>query len=211
MAFSVTDDPPLPEVAHALQRDFVFPTALAAHTRQGARSETLMGSLTELGTTAVQAALAINGGAAVAVLAICGALMSRDTVPLLNYADLTFSTIFFGAGVLVAAVAAALAYVGQLHHFWSSQAVDLSFELPKFTRETECSIEFDRRANRFVGLAAVAMLFSYLLFAAGSWEIFRFADHSFNALQRGEAEITGRADVGPTEHFASTPLKASGK
>ena len=76
-------------------------------------SDALIGSAIEYGVTVVKVAILANGGGAIALLAFLGTLSANGLDP---SAAMGFATalVWFGGGVLVGGLGAAMAYITQL-------------------------------------------------------------------------------------------------
>ncbi|HVH73473.1 MAG TPA: hypothetical protein VM755_01020 [Stellaceae bacterium] len=118
----------------------------------------------------VKLLLAINGGAAIALLAFAGALIARSTVQKQEVILVLGNLSWFAAGVSAAAVAGALAYF--TNFFYAAMAA------LRTARWEEPFIEETRRSNRwkhvalvchFLGVAAAVV--SLGLFLAGLFEV----------------------------------------
>jgi hypothetical protein len=112
------------------------------------------------GQGAIKAALLINGGASVALLAFVGTTMVKDTQNCLSL-PLCFSMLLFVFGVLCAAIASGATYVGGLINSLA-EPVDASNVNEK--RVTKSNLWF----WLFNGVAITLVIVSYILFFIGS-------------------------------------------
>ncbi len=94
-------------------REMIIQTSLVAH--QGYRDEgrSLAEGMISLGASSIQAVLAINGGASVAVLALIGSLASRQSLPPVGFDGVVPALACFGVGTLLSGLAAAFAFLAQ--------------------------------------------------------------------------------------------------
>jgi hypothetical protein len=115
---------------------------------------------------AIKAALLINGGSSVAMLAFIGTLVSRDYLTPVQIAEITKPLIWFAWGVGAAMIAAAAAYFTNLYIAGSSSRKERKYEEP-FLQVTDESARSAKRAEvaRWVGI--IAMVISIACFAAG--------------------------------------------
>ena len=109
-----------------------------------------------LAQTALKAAMLINGGAAVAILAFMGNIWSKGNVT----TGLTECLWFFTGGIITAAFGAGTAYLAQ--H---------GFVLSKYKNE-------QKKAIRWRVASIVLIILSYIIFAFGAW----WAGDTFSSL-----------------------------
>jgi hypothetical protein len=115
---------------------------------------------------AIKAALLINGGSSVAMLAFIGTLVSRDFLSRPQIADITKPLEWFASGVGAAMVAAAAAYFTNLYIAGSSSHKKRNYEQP-FTEATPVSIREAKFGEAFRWVGIVAMIISMGCFAGG--------------------------------------------
>jgi hypothetical protein len=121
------------------------------HKNAHAHSVELFKSVIQAGQSALRTAFLMNGGASVALLAFAGHLASIDPkrVPLVAP-----SLTIFVVGVLVAAIASGVTYLGQW--FYASERAR------------------DRRIGFYLNVAAILLGFgAYVVFAFGMWRGYR--------------------------------------
>lgn len=115
---------------------------------------------------AIKAALLINGGSSVAMLAFIGTLVSRDFLSPAQIAEITKPLMWFAWGVGASMLAAAAAYFTNLYIAGSSSRRERSYETP-FTRDTPDTKRRGRLGEAFRWLGILAMISSMGCFAAG--------------------------------------------
>jgi hypothetical protein len=84
--------------------------ALRVHDRSRKFTETTNEAVVKQGEMAIRAAMLINGGAAVAVLAFIGALVRQDGLTIKQAASVSGGLLWFAGGVAAAVWALALSY-----------------------------------------------------------------------------------------------------
>src|SRR5437016_1671579 len=85
-----------------------------AHDQSHELAKLLNEAATRDAQGAIRILLAINGGAAVALLAFTGGLVARSTVSMANIAETVANLKWFALGVITSAFAAAMAYLTNL-------------------------------------------------------------------------------------------------
>lgn len=140
-----------------------------AFDRQDERFESQIDAAIESGHHAVKAALILNGGACVALLAFLANTMSKapeggDVGRLL--ALMIDSLSFFAAGALLAAVTAGLGYLTNLFAGESAASRSKHFE-PPFIRDTTASKRWGGAYAAFAIATIATAVLSYAAFAAG--------------------------------------------
>lgn len=110
----------------------------------------------EIGRVTMQTVLAINGGAAVAILAFYGqALTSKDAITAGARIGIAASLTWFGAGVLLATSTLIIAYMVQSFWGWAQQGADRKAA--------------ERWAARLHLVAFLLALLSMAAFVGGCW------------------------------------------
>jgi len=137
-----------------------------AHDHVKARELTLMDAATRDATEAIRVALAINGGAAVAVLTFTGAVTYKGGLALGDLKLLLTSLGLFGIGVGCAGVTAALAYFANSLYSASHGATDFTWTHP-YVRANAKSDAYWRWARRTNWAAVVFAALALILFIAG--------------------------------------------
>jgi hypothetical protein len=105
---------------------------------------------------AIKAALLINGGSSVAMLAFIGTLVSRDVLSAAQLTTITRPLLCFGCGVAAAVIAAAAAYFTNLCLAGASTRRARSYDAP-FLQLTPESIRSAKLAEifRWIGIISV--------------------------------------------------------
>jgi hypothetical protein len=115
---------------------------------------------------AMKVTLAINGGAAVAILTFTSAIVYKGGIGLGDVVLLLFSLALFGFGVVAAAMTGALAYFSNSSysggHAWSVK----TFEYP-YVQDTRQSIRHFRLAKITNWIAVIATAFAVIAFIVG--------------------------------------------
>lgn len=115
---------------------------------------------------AIKAAVLINGGSSVAMLAFIGTLVSRYYLTPSQIADITKPLIWFASGVGAAMIAAAASYFANLYIAGSSSRKQPSYDEP-FLRGTPESKRFSRLGEIFRCSGIIAMVISIGCFGGG--------------------------------------------
>ncbi len=109
-------------------------------------------SVISLAQTALKIPILINGGAAIAILALIGNTWSKNSLS----TDLAKSLLFFSFGVLLAAIGTGVSYLTQY----------------RFLQKNEDTI-----THIFRYLVIACIIISYILFMAGSyWSYYTFSN-----------------------------------
>ncbi len=104
--------------------------------------------------TALKVPILINGGAAIAILALVGNIWKENRLTV----DLAGSLLFFSIGVLIAAIGSGAAYLAQL--------------LFLRVRGTEEDKAMESKAEKWQLAAIILVMISYILFMFGAWWAF---------------------------------------
>lgn len=137
-----------------------------AHDRIRAYELKLIEAATRDAQEAIKVALAINGGAAVAILAFTGAIAYRAGVRLDELKYVLIALGCFAVGVVFAAATAACAYFSNsLYSAWHG-AKKLDWKHP-YVHETKHSQRFFRWARRTNWVAVLCAAAALVLFLAG--------------------------------------------
>ena len=121
---------------------------------------------------AIKAALLINGGSSVAMLAFIGTLVSRDVRSAAQLTTITKPLLCFGCGVAASVLAAAAAYFTNLGIGGSSSRKERSYVEP-FLRPTPASIRSARLGEvfRWAGIISVTVSIGCFIWGLASAEI----------------------------------------
>lgn len=149
------------------RHDVNIRAAERAHDRAKEFQLKLIDAATRDAQEAMKVALAINGGAAIAVMALVGAFGSRDIATLIKIADVFDSLFLFAGGVLAAAVTAACAYLSNSCYAASHHHLNKIF-VPPYTYATDKSKLYERLARRFNIVGALFVVIALVAFIAGS-------------------------------------------
>ncbi|MCJ2019963.1 hypothetical protein MKK84_21430 [Methylobacterium sp. E-065] len=134
------------------------------HDRSDRTAASMFPVVASFAVEAQKAAALVNGGSAAAMLAFIGTGRQPVTV------DTIFGLKLFGAGLLVAMVATAFAYLTQYFYLREMQSLSYAFELP-FVRNTPASLRAKRTAGTFHVVGIAAVLLAYGLAVAGLWYV----------------------------------------
>jgi hypothetical protein len=118
------------------------------------------------GEEVLKAALLINGGSSVAMLAFIGTLVSRDVISSAQLAEVTRPLLSFGAGVALSVFASAAAYFTNLHIAGSSGRRQREY-LEPFIRDTPSSKRYASIAEVFRWFCIICALGSIGCFVWG--------------------------------------------
>jgi hypothetical protein len=129
------------------------------------------------GEEAIKAAILINGGSSVAMLAFIGTLDSKDMLSSAELRQVTAPLLSFGSGVGLAVVAGTAAYFTNLMIAGSSSRKQREYEEP-FLRSTPSSRRHWFAGEFFRYIAVIAVLASMLCFG---WGLFR-AEAAFRTI-----------------------------
>jgi hypothetical protein len=127
---------------------------------------------------AIRVLLAINGGAAVAVLAFVGGLKTRGDLSIDQLHLMTKSLRYFVIGTLTAALAAVFAYLTNASYAGEALLRVRTWEYP-FSTPTKVSRYYMIAARVFHGLGIIVGLSGVILFAIGMSK----ANTAINALK----------------------------
>jgi hypothetical protein len=115
---------------------------------------------------AIRAALLINGGAAIAILAFMGAMASKGGVSLIELRGIAKSLYCFTGGVATAAVTAACAYFTNSAYAEARFARDRTWEHP-YLEKTSRSERFFKIGRRFHYAGLALAILSLIAFVVG--------------------------------------------
>lgn len=145
-----------------------------AHDRSKELQFKLIDAATRDAQEAMKVALAINGGAAIAVLAFLGAVASREVWVLVLIRDLFYSLFWFAAGVFSASVTAACAYFSNSLYAASHNNMAQDYKYP-YVHETDQSKRkfklarwFNRAGIGFAMISLIAFVVGAVLVAVGA-------------------------------------------
>jgi hypothetical protein len=138
---------------------------------------------------AIKAAILINGGSSVAMLAFLGSVASKDLLSPAQLAALTRPLLFFGFGVAAAVIGSAMAYFTNLMIAGSSIRKQREYQFP-FLRSTLSSKQHWIWGEVFRWLGIIAVTTSIVLFVAGLFQ----ASSAFNSLAAQRSPIARTAD-----------------
>lgn len=115
---------------------------------------------------AIKAAILVNGGSSVAMLAFIGTLVSQGVLTSEQLSNITTPLMYFGSGVAAAVIAAAASYFANLGIAHRSSRRSRDYEQP-FVRDNPSSLagSFYGEVARWIGI--VAMVVSIGLFIGG--------------------------------------------
>jgi hypothetical protein len=117
------------------QWEFNRATAELAHERDFARHERLDNYTVESGQNAIKAVGIINGGAAVAFVALMGNIVDSDVLKQIDRELIARCFLIFSGGVVLSAMASGLSYVTHYCHTGQNANQILNFEHP-YVHET---------------------------------------------------------------------------
>ena len=132
------------------------------HDRSDRTVASMFPTVASFAVEAQKAAALVNGGSAAAMLAFIGT--GRQPVTL----DTILGLRLFGAGLLVATVATAFAYLAQYFYLREMQGLLYDFELP-FVKNTPASRRAKHTAATFHVIGVVAVVLAYGFAVAGLW------------------------------------------
>lgn len=161
--------------------------AYAAHDRYYSRQASLLTSVIEFSHSALRSAAVLNGGAAIAILAFIGALVTSDRVQSTDFRALVDSLTWFGVGVFSSTLATGSAYLAQFFYHWAESKHELTWDHP-FVVEMPSRKGYDRVGQTFHATAASLTIASYLLFAWGAAQFTSFASQTLS--ERASAAAT---------------------
>jgi len=163
MGFARLSDVPPP---YELQRQ----DAQRAHDRLGQFQRSVNEAAIKGGDAALRAALLINGGAAVSVLAFIGGLAAQDRIKLDQLKAVADSLMLFAFGVVAAVVGMGLAYLTNLITAIHAGSVE-RLSHPPYLRPGKNTATLSRMRNSFHAAAVVATLASIALFVWGMFDV----------------------------------------
>ena len=149
------------------QWEFNRATAELAHERDFARHERLDNYTVESGQNAIKAVGIINGGAAVAFVALMGNIVDSDVLKQIDRELIARCFLIFSGGVVLSAMASGLSYVTHYCHTGQNANQILNFEHP-YVHETPKSRRWKIAGGVTHSLAFVAALASIGAFVWGA-------------------------------------------
>jgi hypothetical protein len=161
MAHGVSGDPE--QLRQHLQRtqEMTIRAGERAHDLTKEYELTLINAATRDAQEAMKVALAINGGAAIAVLAF---MSTKNADLLIKLFPVIYSLFWFAAGVIFASLTAGCAYLSNSLYAGSNRAQKRTFKYP-FVEETELSKSREKLAKRVAWagiILAMAALFAFV-------------------------------------------------
>jgi hypothetical protein len=157
--------------------DLIVRAAERAHDDEKEFGAKANDAATKAAEEAIRAAILINGGSSVAMLAFIGSVASKDWLSPVQLAALTKPLLFFGFGVAAAVIGSAMAYFTNLMIAGSSIRRRREYQQP-FLRITPSSRRHWIWGEVFRWLGIVAVTGSIVLFIAGLFQ----ASSAFNSL-----------------------------
>lgn len=143
-------------------------TAEAAHSRQIAYGNQLTGIAAESGENAIKAGAVINGGAAIALLALLGSVHKDLPTAVLAKQQLADCFLLYSSGVFLSAFASSIAYLTNTFYARSMQSIQMTYDHP-YLVDTRASRVFNFLGQGFNYLAMAVVLLSYAAFGYSSW------------------------------------------
>lgn len=182
-----TDDfkPPTPPPMSKEAFDLMVKAAERAHDRETDFGAKANDAAVKAAEEAIKAAILINGGSSVAMLAFIGTLSSKDLLSPAQLTQISSPLLYFGSGVASAVVAAAAAYFTNLMIAGSSTRRDRRYQEP-FLQDTVSSSR-QRIAGeifRYIGVASMAVSIGCFV-----WGLVR-AETAFGALTVPKPAVT---------------------
>ena len=141
-----------------------------AHDRNDEMADIFNQSADRNSQAAIRIVLAINGGAAIALLAFTGGLASRSNLDLRQLSILTHQLKWFVYGVLVSCVAAASAYITTYCGAGEKLILDKIWEYP-YILENKKSRLFRRVRIGFHILGFISAIAGLVIFAYGMHKV----------------------------------------
>ncbi len=142
-----------------------------AHDQNSQFTDKLNEATVKSGDAALRAALLINGGAAVSVLAFIGGMVSQNRIRVSQLADVAGSLMLFAYGVAFAVAGLALSYFTNYATVGHAASMTKHWEHP-YVRPNEPSTgRWARLKGFFHILAVVAGLLSLALFIFGMFDV----------------------------------------
>lgn len=139
-----------------------------AHSRAAAWIETTNSQTFESGNQALKAAGVVNGGAAVALLALIGNMVDKDATASISGEAIGFALLIFVAGVSASALASGGAYITNYLYVTAGTARTWDYEHP-YVHHTRRSKVYEWSGAFFHVLSVLLVLFSYSSFLYGSY------------------------------------------
>lgn len=155
-----------PELAPQETLDLLIKTAERAHDDELAFGTKANEAAVKNAEEAIKAALLVNGGSCIAMLAFVGTLASRDALSSAQLSEIVRPLLYFGAGVAAAVVASAAAYFTNLYLANASAHRERSYVEP-FIRPTSQSKRRGRAAEFFRWIGIIAVTASIACFIGG--------------------------------------------
>jgi len=152
--------------ARRQQHDQEIRVAERAHDRSLQFELKLIEAATRDAQEAIKAALAINGGAAIGVLAFVGALASRKNINSQELTSLAYSVAWFALGVFAGGLMAAAAYFTNSFYSGHHGETEKLWE-PPYLRNTERSLDLWHRGRICNWVAVTLGFISLAAFIAG--------------------------------------------
>ncbi|MET0181274.1 MAG: DUF6680 family protein [Caulobacterales bacterium] len=152
--------------------------AYSAHDRFYGQGALLFQSVLTFGDSALKAAAILNGGAAVAMLAFIGAMLTSDRSLLSGYSSLADILTVFGFGVLCSTLASGASYCAQIFYEIAHSENRLDWTHP-FIHETPKVRLRSRIGIVFQVLAIGLVVMSYAAFAVGGEKFRAFSSNAF--------------------------------
>jgi hypothetical protein len=144
--------------------------AQRAHDREAELHRTYFEAASKSAEVAVKTSVLVNGGAAVAVLALMGGMLGKDILTVKQVADVSTSLLWFASGVAAGITALAFIYLMNYSSAASTRWQQRVFETP-YLRETPRS-HFMRQVYTIAHVVAVVVsLSSVTLFIYGVLEV----------------------------------------
>ncbi len=144
--------------------------AYRSHDRWDSITDTLDEAAIKASENGLRAAILINGGAAVSVLAFIGGLASKDLIKIDRLAEVASSLMIFGIGVLLAAIGIGLSYCT---HYFSGKIISTfqrGFDHPYVTSSPK-GAKWTICRNIVHVLAFVAGIASLVFFGWGMYSV----------------------------------------
>ena len=139
-----------------------------AHSRAAAWRESLNGHTAESSNQAIKAAGIINGGAAVALLALIGNMVDKDATATISGEVIGFSLIIFVAGIAASAFASGGAYFTNYLYVAASSRRIWDYKHP-YVHDTRGSRICAWTGGLFHVVSVILVLFSYGFFVYGAY------------------------------------------
>ncbi len=141
-----------------------------AHDQSHELTKLLNEAATRDAQGAIRILLAINGGAAAALLAFTGGLVARSTVSVANIAETIANLKWFGLGVVTSALAATMAYLTNFCYAGAATNRQRSWEYP-YVHRTAVARRWLYAAYVFHALGVLAAFAGLGLFVYGLYKV----------------------------------------